>query len=1023
MGFIDELQTYLQGKYPRTDARWQSLWQVSSNNTLAADWLLVNPPHAWGVDATNWKHSVAGTYPDFDLAECSPVTSYDAAGTKLCATVHSTVKAVGGKPANLSVSPGFEFYERVYDAMVSATKLIDITTLFTPTGEFLAAIRNAITYLSTKPEAQRPKIRFLYSTMGHPRTADLGLANRAQGFRWWAPVDPWMTSTTVIKDLIRDVKDDAKMEIYVAVVSSTVTGWNHSKIVAVDGTRAIAGGQNLWADDYLGPKPVFDVSMELSGPAAQHAHDYADLLWYWTPWLETERPNPITGETMPRFFHIRDQNLVSYKFDTRSGKNKLTPGDLPARDFYGEVKKTFAPPSGGTARVMAIGRQAQMRWPELWIPTITGFEHDLYYRWKPADEPADDAIMKLFDLATSSIYLSLQNITGGGIAIASKRRPYLEKLADAVARGVTVTMIVSMDPSAGSGYGGDTPSNVNTLMLGLLTDATRRKTTTEAKALLQRNFRCANIAYNSAKTYPDGSPVANHAKTFIVDEKVFYVGSHNLYPSNLNEFGFIVEDATAAAAYVANYWSPLLEYSKTSGPLEYTNTDVDSKKAEAMAFVVALGRDKRLSARWQATVAHRKAGEPPASASAADKAAYQAETTGLLTVLINEAGFDTDASYVATASNLPFWTETGRAANDASDKFVKDIGTNKALLTGFVKVLTASYDTPEHADAAVTAWLNGKGYDCTGAQVNASLIKVRDQGLQFWTGFYDQAGFVLMDGGAYFNTSQPVTARSLAAAGDDEDDDTAETWDPSYPAPSKAPSLSVYTNTTTGSGNPLPAAALGDMVIINPTFANGVLSWEIGTGFQRNTTSGSLTFSEITRATLGDGFVGRECYGTITYPDDGTPPCKGTVSYYNREVAKTPPDTPPSVPPDDVHDKSKYLWFILGGALLAAAGAVAAYLKFGRGSRGLTEYEKYKKDLIDQNPDEVEMEPLVTSESSVNLQLTEELDTGLRTSEQVTEARERAEQEASDYEEDQASEQSETDENLGGEDFVEPVEW
>ena len=41
-------------------------------------------------------------------------------------------------------------------------------------------------------------------------------------------------------------------------------------------------------------------------------------------------------------------------------------------------------------------------------------------------------------------------------------------------------------------------------------------------------------------------PIANHAKFWMVDGRVFYIGSDNMYPVNLQEYGYIVDDAKAA---------------------------------------------------------------------------------------------------------------------------------------------------------------------------------------------------------------------------------------------------------------------------------------------------------------------------------------------------------------------------------------------------------------------------------------------------------------------------------------------
>ena len=55
--------------------------------------------------------------------------------------------------------------------------------------------------------------------------------------------------------------------------------------------------------------------------------------------------------------------------------------------------------------------------------------------------------------------------------------------------------------------------------------------------------------------------IINHAKFWMVDDRAFHVGSDNLYPHNLQEFGYVIESATLACEQLAGYWQPLWTYS------------------------------------------------------------------------------------------------------------------------------------------------------------------------------------------------------------------------------------------------------------------------------------------------------------------------------------------------------------------------------------------------------------------------------------------------------------------------------
>ena len=62
--------------------------------------------------------------------------------------------------------------------------------------------------------------------------------------------------------------------------------------------------------------------------------------------------------------------------------------------------------------------------------------------------------------------------------------------------------------------------------------------------------------------WPNNRLIAVHAKFWMVDDRVFYIGSENFYPSNLEEFGYIVEDAAASAQVRADLWDHAWEWSQ-----------------------------------------------------------------------------------------------------------------------------------------------------------------------------------------------------------------------------------------------------------------------------------------------------------------------------------------------------------------------------------------------------------------------------------------------------------------------------
>ncbi len=73
--------------------------------------------------------------------------------------------------------------------------------------------------------------------------------------------------------------DDVTFPILIGAGKETITSWNHSKIVAADGVRAVVGGHNLWGKQYLGATPVHDVSGLFEGSVVRAVHRFCDQLW------------------------------------------------------------------------------------------------------------------------------------------------------------------------------------------------------------------------------------------------------------------------------------------------------------------------------------------------------------------------------------------------------------------------------------------------------------------------------------------------------------------------------------------------------------------------------------------------------------------------------------------------------------------------------------------------------------------------------------------------------------------------
>ena len=237
---------------------------LTEGNRLPPGWLL-QTPNAWGMASASvpfYPVDCKGCDADFRLPRC--VADPDCADGA-CVPLAASVRRRGAARRKFCVGQSDRVVDAFYGLVASAQRAVDITML-APAADFrfLAALRNAVTFLAY---SRRPvTIRVIVGDYP-PDGFDAAKLLRA-----------------LVRDAVRAPK--ARLSVYVGAMRSCDAGatcgalsWNHSKIVAVDGKRAIVGGHNLWTPDYLAAAPVHDISMSLEGPAAADAHHFADALW------------------------------------------------------------------------------------------------------------------------------------------------------------------------------------------------------------------------------------------------------------------------------------------------------------------------------------------------------------------------------------------------------------------------------------------------------------------------------------------------------------------------------------------------------------------------------------------------------------------------------------------------------------------------------------------------------------------------------------------------------------------------
>lgn len=156
-----------------------------------------------------------------------------------------------------------------------------------------------------------------------------------------------------------------------------------------------------------------------------------------------------------------------------------------------------------------------------------------------------------------------------GIPLGGWNQELLDALGAAILRGVDVKVVVSSPEARVGGLGPSEAPYANGWSLAEVADeitaAAAAQPGAPAGAALQTlvcsKLQVAPIRFSADDAFTSGGVPGNHAKLLMVDDAAFYIGSQNLYPAGLTEFGYIVDSATAAATVRDTYWAPLWQHS------------------------------------------------------------------------------------------------------------------------------------------------------------------------------------------------------------------------------------------------------------------------------------------------------------------------------------------------------------------------------------------------------------------------------------------------------------------------------
>ncbi len=392
----------------------------------------------------------------------------------------------------------------IEEVIAGAEWLVDIASLEPfASGEFAAAIRRGLARAAR--QGQPLTVRIIYGR-----------------HRFVTQTDADFLAS--IRDLAADLPADSPISLHACRMETSndqkAPSWNHAKIVAVDGREVIVGGHNPWHADYLGFAPVHDLSARVVGVAAGEAHAFLDRLWEWVG-RQLAAPSDIGSLTAIRW----------------AGGRLDQAGPPPA------VVTPAAP--AGSIPALAVGRLG------------TGVIAD------PRVANVGAAIAALaFRQARSSIRISQMDFGFHWDGVNFWSADVVAALADVLAdpgRAVDVQMVLS-EPGAKTAAGG--PYSFGTTLADIVAEIRR----VIGDRPLSGTMRLAPLRFSATgdRWVHDGMElkIINHAKFWMVDDRAFHVGSDNLYPHNLQEFGYVVESVDLAREMLAAYWEPLWTFSR-----------------------------------------------------------------------------------------------------------------------------------------------------------------------------------------------------------------------------------------------------------------------------------------------------------------------------------------------------------------------------------------------------------------------------------------------------------------------------
>ena len=446
--------------------------------------------------------------------------------------VQYTPTNVWGNRSDPTESQDYWLPEKMAEIVAHAEKWVDIMTLSPPDGLFLTEFKAAIETLADRSStADNPIIvRIL-----------LGISSR------WRAFD----CDLLIQSLTNDLPPDANIRIWVGAWRKGL-GWNHAKLIAVDGTFLHTGGHNLWHKDYLSTTPVHDLSIESEGSVTVDGHHFANQQWNFM-----ERNFGDCGELCSMSVKGFPQGV------TTTFPPTFSAFEVEATTSYSEIASTDV-----NVSVISVGRLGSI---------------------VPKDRPSSDALLAMIDSSQRIVRFVIQDL--GPYTIPSTKivlpglswpKAFLVAIGNALySRGVDIEMVLTNpNPNDWRYWNGWECDDVAAEIIKAIREEYSNIDYEKLRALVTEKLRLTYIRHDGRNNYADGTPIALHSKHIIVDDTAAYIGSENLYSetTDLTEWGVIIDDAEEVQKIKKQYFDLMWKDS-------YTGVDANLQKALDGIFI------------------------------------------------------------------------------------------------------------------------------------------------------------------------------------------------------------------------------------------------------------------------------------------------------------------------------------------------------------------------------------------------------------------------------------------------------